>query len=169
MQVGRFSRPFFDYTTAAVRLDLGLTSPQAQWLADGGGPAAGGSIASLGARSSADDWLDSGAGELQATGPLLKHRCALAGCHDSQHEFKMAAGQTLSNKSAPGSQKGRQDMQQGMCLLEGAPTTDALLWNMDEGELHLPSHSRKACAQQPVVMYWPFERTLSKSACLAPC
>lgn len=85
-QVGRFSRPLLDYTAAAVRLDLGLTSPQAQWLADGGGPAAGGSIASLGARSSADDWLDSGGGDLQAAGPLLKHRHAPPGCSDGLHE-----------------------------------------------------------------------------------
>ncbi|BDA48124.1 hypothetical protein COCOBI_11-3820 [Coccomyxa sp. Obi] len=35
-QIGRFTRPMFDYTAGSVRVDLGLTSPQAQWLSRGG-------------------------------------------------------------------------------------------------------------------------------------
>ncbi|CAL8462881.1 g2415 [Coccomyxa elongata] len=35
-QLGRFTRPMFDYTAGSVRVDLGLTSPQAQWLSCGG-------------------------------------------------------------------------------------------------------------------------------------
>ncbi|KAK9843446.1 hypothetical protein WJX81_003011 [Elliptochloris bilobata] len=98
-QVGRFSRPFFDYTAAAARLDLGLTSPQAQWLADGGGTSAGGT-AGAGARSAADDWLDSGGGDygeggLQAAGPLLKHRAFALEGRGIWHALSVSAAQQL--------------------------------------------------------------------------
>ena len=142
MQVGRFSRPFFDYTAAAVRLDLGLTSPQAQWLADGGGPAAGGSIASLGARSAADDWLDSGGGDLPAAGPLLKHRCAPAGWHDSLREVvdgaaELSAQVTLSGSQTEGHYYKRMEM--------GAVTRDAV--SVDKIELQLPGPLLATCTE----------------------
>jgi hypothetical protein len=84
-QVGRFSRPLFDYTAAAARLDLGLTSPQAQWLADGGAAGGGGGAGpgAAGAHNSVDAWLADGGGEpdeggLLGRAPLLKHRHAAA-------------------------------------------------------------------------------------------
>ncbi|CAK0784857.1 hypothetical protein CVIRNUC_008062 [Coccomyxa viridis] len=88
-QIGTFTRPFLDFTQASVRLDLGLTSPQAQWLAKGGSGLSSGNLQGI-----TEDPADAGGSASFPDSPY-KHRAFALEGRGIWHALSLSATQQV--------------------------------------------------------------------------